>query len=297
MRILSAALISTLLTLAVAGTLLVDFGIADPMPTEPVTVPPEIYILSPEVDKTYNVSSVVLTFDGQDSPMLMTAHWKGYYSFSQVRYWLDGVMLGQLDDLPEPFSVTLTGLSDARHSVEVTAAANWTSVYIRGIGILSTQFPSVSSGKIYFSVDTTPSSMPFLSPQNKTYDTVDIPLNFTVSEPVSWIGYSLDGKANVTATECVSNVTDSYGQFDIVRFTVNTVLTGLPEGSHSLTVYSKDSVGNMGRSETIHFTIVKETEPGPNPSPFPAALVAATFVSITAISAGLLLFYFWKRNH
>jgi hypothetical protein len=139
--------------------------------------------------------------------------------------------------------------------------------------------------------------MSILSVQNKTYDTPDIPLNFTVSEPVSWVGYSLDGKANVTVTECVSNVTDSYGQFDIVKFIGNTALTGLSEGSHSLTVYAKDTVGNVGKSETIQFTIAaQETQPNPLPL-FSPALVAAAFVSLTALSIGLLLFYFWKRNH
>jgi hypothetical protein len=137
MKMLSAAFIFTLLILAVAGTLMVNFGIADPMPAGPVTEPPEIYVLSPEVGKTYGDESIAFTFDGQEVPYPTSPpHWTGYYSFSQVRYWLDGATLGELDDLSEPFSVVLTGLSDGQHSVEVTAMANWTSVYIRGIGIL-----------------------------------------------------------------------------------------------------------------------------------------------------------------
>lgn len=261
-------------------------------------MPPEIYVLSPETSKTYGSDSVFFKFEGQDTPILTIAHWRGYYYYSQVRYWLDGVVLGQLDDLAEPFAVTLTGLSDGRHSVEVTAKANWTSVYIEYYGgQLSTQFPFVSSGKVYFSVDTTPPNIQFLSPQNETYDTVDIPLNFTLREPVSWVGYSLDGKANITITEHVSNITESYGQFEIVKFTVNTVLAELSEGSHSLTVYAKDTVGNVGKSEIIQFTIVKETQPEPQVSPFSPALIATAFVSIAVVSAGLLIFYFWKRNH
>ena len=301
MKIWSAALITALLILVIAGT--INLGLA-PWTLDP-PYPPQIYVLSPEVNKTYGISSVVFAFDGQKVAMRteneLVHYQHGFFNFSNVQYWLDGVIIGRLDDLSQPFSVTLTELSDGRHSVEVTASATWDGGYARyantsGIRLFA-QYPYVSSGKVYFSVDTTPPIMSILSLQNKTYDTSDIPLNFTVSEPVSWVGYSVDLNANVTATEYVSNVTDSYGQFYIVKFTGNTVLTGLSEGSHSLTLYAKDTVGNVGKPETIQFTIVKETEPKPQSPSFPTDLVAATFVSAAAVGAGLLLFYFWKRNH
>ena len=298
MRTLSATFVMVFIITVVAGTFLINPGLA-PWILDP-PFPPEIYVLSPEVDKTYAVSSIVFTFDGQDSPARtepeLVHYQHGFFNFSTVQYWLDGVIIGWLADLSQPFSATLTGLSDGRHNVEVTASATWDGGYDYASGVrLFAQYPYVSSGKIYFSVDTTPPSMSILSLQNKTYDTVDIPLDFTLSEPVSWVGYSLNGKANITITERVSNVTDSYGQFDIVRFTVNMVLTELSEGSHSLIIYAKDAVGNMGKSEIIQFTIVKETEL--KPQPFPHAIIATAFVSVAAVSAGLLLFYFWKRNH
>jgi len=299
MRILSAAFVLALIISVIAGTLLINLGLA-PWILEP-PLPPEIHVLSPEVDKTYGVSSVAFAFDGQKVAMrswesAMGRYKHGFFNFSNVQYWLDGVIIGRLADLSQPYSVTLTKLSDGRHSVEVTASASWDGGYDQGVRLLA-QYPHVSSGKVYFSVDTAPPSMSILSLQNKTYDAVDVPLNFTLSEPVSWVGYSLDSKVNVTITEHVSNVTDSYGQFYIVKFTGNTVLTGLSEGSHSLTVYAKDTVGNIGKSETIHFTVAEGTEPKPQQPTFPAALVATAFVSMVAVSAGLLLFYFWKRNH
>jgi hypothetical protein len=298
MRTFSAALVAAILISVIAGTFLINLGLA-PWILDP-PLPPEIYVLSPEVDKTYGVSSVAFAFDGQKVAMrswesAMGRYKHGFFNFSNVQYWLDGVIIGRLADLSQPFSVTLTGLSDGRHSVEVTARASWDGGYDQGFRLLA-QYQYVSSGKVYFSVDTTPPSMPFLSPQNKTYDTVNIPLNFTVSEPISWVGYSLDGKANITVTEYVRNVTESYGQFDIVKSALNTVLTELSKGSHSLTVYAEDTVGNIGKSETIHFNITKETQPNPQVSPFSPALIATAFVSIVALSAGLLLLYFWKRK-
>jgi len=85
-------------------------------------------------------------------------------------------------------------------------------------------------------IDTTPPTMTLLSPENKTYTTTSVPLIFTANETTSWIGYSLGNQANVTITG-------------------NTTLTGLPEGTHSITVYANDTTGNMGASEIVYFTV------------------------------------------
>ena len=58
--------------------------------------------------------------------------------------------------------------------------------------------------------------------------------------------FSLDGQTSVTI---VGNVT----------------LAVLPEGSHNIVVYAKDTAGNTGTSETIYFNIV----------PFPITLIVA----------------------
>ncbi|MEE8632783.1 MAG: hypothetical protein V3T10_05715 [Candidatus Bathyarchaeia archaeon] len=75
-----------------------------------------------------------------------------------------------------------------------------------------------------------------LSPKNKAYSTVDIPLEFVVGDPVSWIGYSLDGTANLTVTE-------------------NTTLLGLTEGPHNIIVYANDTAGKMESSSKIFFKV------------------------------------------
>jgi len=87
-----------------------------------------------------------------------------------------------------------------------------------------------------FPLDTTPPAISVLSPENKTYSVNDVPLTFTVSELTSWMGYSLDGEANVTVSG-------------------NTTSTGLSEGGHNVIVYANDTAGNMGCSDTIFFMV------------------------------------------
>lgn len=115
------------------------------------------------------------------------------------------------------------------------------------------------------------------SPQNITYTTNSIFLNFTVDEVTSWIGHSLDEKDNVTITE----------------HTIN--LTGLSEGSHTLTVYANDTEGNMGTSETIYFTIAKESD---TEQPEQLNLILAGAFTCLAIATVLgLLIYIKKRDY
>jgi len=82
-----------------------------------------------------------------------------------------------------------------------------------------------------------PPEIRILSPQNKTYAIRNVPLNFTVDKPTSWMGYSLDSEENITITG-------------------NTTLVSLSEGSHNIIVYANDTSGNMGSSSQVYFTIL-----------------------------------------
>ncbi len=94
-------------------------------------------------------------------------------------------------------------------------------------------------------------------------------LNFTLSKPATWMGYSLDGEENVTVTG-------------------NATLSGLSSGLHNVTVYAKDAFENEAASKTITFT-VKE--------PFPVVPIAAgVAVVVVVIVAAGLLFYRRKRS-
>ena len=100
-------------------------------------------------------------------------------------------------------------------------------------------------------------------------DSGDRLLCFTVDAvgaEASWVGYSLDNQANVTVTGDV-------------------VLGDLSFGSHNVTVYANDTVGNMGASETLFFTV----------EPFPIIPVVAGIGITASVGVGLLV-YFKKRK-
>lgn len=136
------------------------------------------------------------------------------------------------------------------------------------------RFPLMALFSIYekITIDSTPPSITILSPENRTYNTKDLNLNFTLNEPVTWMCYSLNGEDNITVTG-------------------NSTLTALSEGSHTLIVFANDIVGNVGASGTITFTVAKE------PESFTATVVAtASGASVAVVGLGLF-FYFKKRNH
>jgi hypothetical protein len=89
--------------------------------------------------------------------------------------------------------------------------------------------------------ETTPPVIEILFPQNITYTNSSVPLTFTVHDysdysAISWIGYSLDGQSNVTVTG-------------------NATLSSLSYGRHNIVVHANDTVGNMGASYKIFFSV------------------------------------------
>ena len=244
-RILGIAFVAVLLFSVLIGVQFVRLAAAnfiydDPYTPEPDKNPPTISILSPE-NKTYTVNNVSLAFG-------VSEH------ISWASYSLDGQANVTIGNIPLVHGIgtfgntTLIGLPDGTHSLIVYARDE-----ARNKG---------SSDMIYFTIDTIAPSISILSLENKTYDTIDIPLNFTLTEPVSWMGYSLDGQANVTITG-------------------NTTLTGLSYGSHNLVVYARDTAGNTGASETIYFSIKTE--------PFLTTWIVGAVVALAAGSGCLLL--------
>ena len=100
-----------------------------------------------------------------------------------------------------------------------------------------------------------------------TYGPDEVSLVFSLNRPVVWMGYSLDGQANVTIGGNVS-------------------LSGLSDGRHSVRVFAEDEYGNMGASETILFSVVAESL-----SMFfiAAGVVVAVMVAVV-VCGGLFLF-------
>jgi len=197
------------------------------------TLLPIVTVVSPE-NKTYEVDDVPLEFTVSES-----TSWLGYSLDDQADITITG-------------NTTLKALADGTHSLTVSAKDKAGNTGL--------------SDMVYFTTDTTTPSISIVSLENKTYETTDISIEFTIDEPVSWIAYSLDGQANVTITG-------------------NTTLTGLSDGSHSLIVYARDTAGNTGASEPIHFSV--ETQEA---EPFPIWTVPI-FVLVAAGAAALLIYF------
>jgi hypothetical protein len=125
------------------------------------------------------------------------------------------------------------------------------------------RFPLMYSWDPAKPIDRTTPRIGIVLPQNMIYNDSSVALAFSVCEPVSWMGYSLNGQDNVTVTG-------------------NTTMSGLGNGAYNLTLYATDLAGNTAASETSNFTVS---------APFPIVPVVAVFGLAIATSTVCLLFY------
>lgn len=195
------------------------------------TVTPYISIALPE-NRTYNTGDISLDFAA--------------YRLSDIKYNLDGKANVSVS------GKTILEVPDGFHSLAYYGTT------IDGITYVSET--------VNFAVDTGLPKIEVLSIENKTYFNSNLELNFTVSEPVVKMGYSLDGKR--------------------VVINGNLTLTGLFFGSHFVTVHCYDTVsGAYVFTSPIFFSI------------FPTAIVMASSVTVAVVCVGLgLLVYTIKRK-
>jgi hypothetical protein len=253
-------------------------------PHDPHTL---ISVKYPENGMQFSVRTITLRFSLNLSlwyPDYLSEYNPSYScNVSSIQYYLDGEFAGDLTEIPQDskfisLSTTLDGLADGEHSLEIKTTTNGRYWHQVG-GFEAGDTPAWddsdapiydSSGLVNFTIKITSPSVSVLSPVNKTYDVSDVPLSFTVKEPISQINYSLDGKEDLLILG-------------------NTTLTGLANGDHNLTVYAKDEAGNIGVSKTIFFSIKV-------PEPFPTTLAATVSgASIAVIALGLLVYL--KKRH
>jgi hypothetical protein len=218
--------------------------------------PPIVRIVSPQNNKTYRTNNFSLIVNVASQ----------FWVIDSVYYEADWI---------EGHHRIFTVQPTSEMSLKVTITANFTEIPDGNHNITvyaNTHNDAHAFSSLFFITDFSPPKISALSIENKTYNTADLPLNFTVDESTSWLGYSLDGQENVTIAE-------------------NVTLQKLSYGSHSLIVYANDTVGNAGSSEKLYFFLSRET------APFPTALVATASLVAVAIAGTALLIYFKKRRH
>jgi hypothetical protein len=292
-----------ILTLLLSYTVVfVDLATANPaplfpFPQEPITTPPTIVMYSPVQNETYDSPHVLLNFivikpeawfpSVYDSSVENAiSHGDVFGNVTSVYYVVDSgerqnITVHDVDSLfngnPPPtlsFSTTLN-LTAGAHNVKISVEAD--SYYYVGLSNgynLSSVVVHGDSEPVNFTV-----ALPepvIVVPENITYNESSVPLAFTVgTSATSWVGYSLDGKDNVTIDG-------------------NTTLTGLSNGAHNVTVYANDTFGNVGSSQTITFTIalvsIVKSEP------FPTAIVVVVLAVVAVVVVAGLLVYFKKRK-
>jgi hypothetical protein len=280
---------------------MVNMGKANWVPLKPAIPPPSpptISMLSPE-NMTYHSKNVTLSFavtvslqDGVKirdwNPEVEDWDERNLQSpqdraeISRISYSLDVLennITVPIRSASLRWSTTLQGLSEGTHTIRVNASGRYAAtVWVIFVSpykpplldspYQDTAYSSEVGGysEVTFTIDASSPNISILSPTNNAHRPTDLQLNFTVNEPVSWMGYSLDGHANVTVAG-------------------NTTFPELAHGSHNLTVYAQDSAGYIVASETICFGV----------EPFPTTLVVAPIASVTFVGVGLLV-YFRKRK-
>ncbi|MCP3682416.1 MAG: S8 family serine peptidase [bacterium] len=141
----------------------------------------------------------------------------------------NAILISQISDVTDT-TFTDTGLvSEATYHYAVTAVDNSSNEDESVVSV---------SGRV---ADVIPPVVTLTSPQSMTYDTRTLTLSFYVSEATSWCGYSLNGGANVTASNGQSFIAD--------------------EGANNFVLYCNDGAGNTG-TDSVSFN-TDTTPPDP----------------------------------
>ena len=220
-----------------------------------ITQSPTIIVLSPKENDTYSTGNVSLQVNVGSEFWVINSI---YYEAD----WREGIhRIFTVQDQPNmewalrtSLTVNFTGVPNGSHSITVYA---------------NLHNHEQGASTVHFTTNAPLPRISGLSIENRTYYTRDLSLDFSVDKPTSWLGYSLDGDANITIMG-------------------NKTLQGLSYGQHSIIVYANDTIGNFGSSEKIYFSVSQES--------FPIVLVAIAFGTSLCIIGISLVFYFRKRN-
>jgi len=191
--------------------------------------PPEVDVIPSEahigqqvlVKAKINVAVCLGNYDVRDMQASLTFPPEGDLISGDNPVYFGNVSIGQSRTANWTLVFTANGIFDL--DVNASGYNQYTGAYVEEHGYAT------------ITVDSTPPAVSILTPQNTTYPTSDILLNFTVNEATDWMGYSLDNQAN--------------------EMILGNTTIQVSEGQHNLVVYANDTVGNMGASDTVWFTV------------------------------------------
>ena len=280
-KILTATILSVLLVSALAVSLFVNQAVANPIGLPSGSGTPSAPI----------VEVIKLDTDTLTLTVLVRAIQASY-----IEVFVDGKIWSRLGWVAKPVSVSLEGLSNGWHTLKVTATADSGGVNEMQLGGGPRFISQGSSGVIEFQVDTPPPSVQIQSLENTAIHESEIQFALRVyGRTLSWVGYSLDGKENVTVYQEVL-AKSSLTSYDEV-WKDNLTLAGLSSGSHSLVVYAKDQTGNTGASTTKEFTVEESmVAQEAQAAALPTILTATAIIASAAIVSSVLVAYFLRRK-
>jgi hypothetical protein len=237
------------------------------VPSDVLTSLPEITIKNPEDKSAYGTNDVALNLNVSFGDSTASAR-----RIKEIYYTTDwqpnNTILYGYSGTEFSTTIKLTEIPDGNHTITVNAteARQYDGYTDYAHGLHYKVFEVTGSSSVSFTVDTKAPPIWVLSPENKTYTTSEVPLNFAVTESRLQITYSLDGQENVSVAG-------------------NTTLTHLTEGAHNVIAYTLDIAGNVGISEKIFFTVKL----------FPTTLLVVAVAAIAA-TGGASLAYFAKAR-
>lgn len=138
------------------------------------------------------------------------------------------------------YGINFTNTSITGYSVSGAAAGQNITFIVQAVNATnSSDMANATSSWIY--IDSAAPAITIQSPSNRTY-AASVWFNITLSETnPSWVGYSLDGAANVS-------MNSTSGAWSALN-------SSMVQGAHSVIFYANDSAGNANMSGTVYFTV------------------------------------------
>jgi hypothetical protein len=261
------------------------------------------------------------------SRVLQSAHY--ILPGEEYKAWLAAEYFPEFTEYTLEYNVSLPKLADGSHKL-IIAKGQWEMNMPYFLSKTVSEFSEKGSlsilDTVYFSVKLSPPQISVFLPENATGDEASLQLGLSIVEEaswVSWLGYSLDGKGNVSISKDslvqLARVNGKYVYCDGMFS-----LSGLSAGVHRVSVYGENLDGLTGVASCVFtadedgglvpgsFTVSQEADLTTGNStvsqeatsgelastlfPAPTTVVAATMLASVAVVSFGLVAYFLRRK-